>query len=185
MADPSLPPSALDLGFELLPADEEEVSPEAAAEAAAASSLDDPTFELPDEPPEPFGRSWAFDWERGQFVRRGDSPAEVHELAALREWCLMAIYSERYGSAVFSDEFGMQSPDDLIGEAVVPEMLADWEQRLTEALLVHDRITSVENFEASFDPETGVVTIESFDVTTDEADALSLAGEQLTPRGVE
>lgn len=178
-------PDALSLGVELLPADDDAVDPTTALEAAVASSVDDPTAEVVEDPPEPFGMSWAFDWSTGRFIRQGDSPAEVRDHDALREWCLAAAHCARFAHAVFSDDFGMERPDDIIGELEVAELISDYEQRLREALLVHDRVAGVENFDADWDPATGILTINSFDVLTDEEDdTLSLAGLQLDTRGV-
>jgi hypothetical protein len=66
-------------GFSLLPFDDEELTPEADIEAAAAGALADPEAPAPVEEaaPEPFGRTPLFDFERGRFVRQGTTPAGV------------------------------------------------------------------------------------------------------------
>jgi hypothetical protein len=176
-------PDAIGLGVELLPADDDAVSPADALKAAAASAVDEPTGEVVPEPPQPLGMSWAFDWDRGRFIRQGNAPAEVRGLDALREWCLMTVNSARFAHTVFSDEFGVDRPDDLIGELDVDEMVSDFEERIREALLVHDRIAGVEDFEADWDPETGILTISEFDVLTDDDMPLDLSGVQLHTRG--
>jgi hypothetical protein len=179
-------PDAVDLGFELIPADDDDlITPEQQLAAAEAGAMQDPVEQVAEDVPQPFGMSWAYDWQNGQFILQGSSPAEVRELDALREWCLMAIYSARFAHAVFTDEFGLEDPDELFGEIDPEELVGDYEERLREALLVHDRIAAVENFDADWDPTEGVLTINYFDVRTDEDEApLSLAGLRVPlPRG--
>jgi hypothetical protein len=161
-----------DLDFELLPADDEGLSPSEELAASIAGAVAEPGAVVPeaDEAPRPFGRSWAFDFEKGTFIRSGSSPTPVNGISSLIQWVLMTLHSARYAHRVFSDEFGMERPDDGIGELRTAEMVSDFEQRFREAVLVHDRITALENFEATYDPTQGVLTITYFEIVTDEAD---------------
>lgn len=158
--------------FTMLPADTAS-SPADDLAAAVAGALATPQSTLPVTPatPQPFGNSWEFDFEAGQFVRTGSSPKAAAEFAALEQWCLMAIFSARFAHPVFSDDFGMEEPDALMGEFAIGEALADWQQHLVEALLVHDRVTSIEDLDLSWDPSTGVLTINAMTVVTDEEGA--------------
>lgn len=176
-------PDAFDLGFELLPVDDEGTTPEedlAAAERSALEDalegLDDPADEVP---PEPFGRSWAFDFERGRFRRQGEAPGEVRGLVALEQWCQVAIRTARYAHAVFTDAFGMERPASAIGQVDVRDEVADYGDRLRAALLVHDRITDVVDYRASYDPEEGLLLVESFTVVTDGGEGLSFGPVRL------
>lgn len=116
------------------------------------------------------------DLELGRVLGQSD-PGEVvwvTGLRALEQWCLMAIYSARYAHPVFSENFGMESPESGIGELVdVGEFISDYGDRLTEALLVHERIAAVENIEGSFDEEEQTILI-TFEVVTDEEERLSI-----------
>jgi hypothetical protein len=164
MADP------LDLGPEL--------TPEADLEAAEASALAgvDPLSEA--EPPEPFGRTPLFNFLEGRYVRAGGSPVFVTGHEALKQWCLMAIYTARFAHpGIFSDEFGMEEPDSVLGEAAeAQEAVSDWGERMREALLVHERIVDVQAFEATFDEDEGVVYVNMFTVVTDEEDEVPVGG---------
>lgn len=168
---------ASDLGFELLPADDEGVPPAADLDAAAASAVaaDAPVVSAP---PEPFGRTPLFDFEEGRYVRAGGSPVWVTGLRALEQWCLMAIHTARYAHPVFSARFGMDRPESPIGVVDVQEEMSDWGERLRDALLVHDRIVSVENYSAFFDAPSQVVYF-SFDVVTDEEERLAFTAVPL------
>lgn len=168
-----------DEGFELLPADDDDIPADLALDAAATSAIavDDPAAPLDEEQPEPFGMSWEFDYERGRFKRAGAAPAEVRGLDALKQRCLMALHTARFAHPVFTDAFGMEDPEDLIGEVHVEDRIGDYERRVREALLALDeRISDVTDFSASYDPTVGVLTIDKFSVITDEDEQLSLAG---------
>lgn len=163
---------APDLEFELLPADDEGLAPDEARGAAVAGAVGEAVAPEAEPPPVPFGRSWTFDFTAGRFVRAGSSPVPATGFAALEQWVLMVAHTARYAHRVFSDEFGMEHPEAGIGELEVAAMISDYEQHLREAILVHDRVTGLENFKASYDSTEGVLTIESFDVVTDEEDVV-------------
>lgn len=173
--------------FTLLPADDPQTTPDEQVAAAIAGALAVPSSQTPVAPPapQPLGRSWRFDFEVGQFVRAGASPANTTGFGALEQWCLMAIKSARYAHAVFSDEFGMEDPDSTMGHFAEGEILIDWQQHLIEALMVHDRITSVENFDLSWDAASGVLTINNFDVVTDEDQTVSISDVTLVLGGAQ
>lgn len=162
--------------FSLIPADDPQSTPDQDLSAAITGALSAPLSTIPvtPEPEQPLGRTWIFDFEAGQFARAGGSPAETNGLGAVEQWCQMAIKSARFAHPVFSQEFGMEEPDSIIGEFALGEALAEWEANLIEALLVHERITTVENFDLLWDPSTGILTINSFDVITDEDEAFTV-----------
>jgi hypothetical protein len=53
-------------------------------------------------------------------------------------------------------------------------MISDYEQHLREAVLVHDRVTALQDFKASYDPIEGVLSIHYFEVVTDEDEVVPL-----------
>lgn len=156
--------------FSLIPADDpaSSASDDLAAATAGAVALPDTIVPAPTAPAIPFGVSWEFDWELGQFTRVGQSPLQVNNFNALGQWCLMAIHSARYAHAVFSDDFAMENPDSPIGEIAAGEIVDDWQAAVVDALMVHDRITSVDNIDIDWDPSAGVLYLNSLDVITDE-----------------
>lgn len=156
-------PIAEDLGFELLP-EEDELTPDEDVAAAVASALAPDFPAIPGAPRTPLGRSWAFDWERGRFIRRGRSPAEVRGVEALKQWILMTVHSAQFAHAVFSDDFGVERAEEPMGE---PAEAGDLARRITRALLRHDRITAVENVIVG-DPVLGEVRWKKLDVILDD-----------------
>jgi hypothetical protein len=175
---------ANDLGFELLPADDEGSAPADDLAAAAASALEDPGAPvLSSEPPaDPSGYTWPFDFEQGRFVRYGQSPARVTGVEAIKQRCLMAVYSARYAHPIFSDEFGVEQPQRGIG-SVGPEAREaadDWRAALRDALLVFDDVTDVQ-VTPSYDPIEGVIILSDLVVTTNEEVELSFSDIRITP----
>jgi hypothetical protein len=159
-------------GFELIP-DDDDLAPSADEElnAAAASALEDPEapITVPTDDPDPLGYSWAFDFAAGRFIRQGGRPARVTGYKALEQRCLMALYSARYAHAVFSDTFGVERPQEGIGEAGDGAHVAaeDWRVQLREALLAFDDVADV-SLDTGYDPVDGVIYIWNLVVTTNE-----------------
>lgn len=161
-------PGADDLGFELLPADDDpQLPPDVALDAAAASAAADPSLQpVVEDPPEPFGRTPLFDFEAGRFVRRGGSPVWVTGFEALKQRVLMAILSARYAHSVFSDEFGAEGLNGLLGR-LDEQVTDDARQIIRDAVLVLDRVVDV-TLTPSFDPLSGILSIPDLTVVTDE-----------------
>lgn len=170
-------PDATDLGFRLLPSDDPAISPEDDLASAAASALAPDFTPVPGEAPVPIGRSWLFDHVLGRFVRRGQDPDAAVGDQALAMWCLNAIYSARFAHAVFGDDFGMERPEDPIGETAVN--VGDYVARLRRALTVHDRVTAVSVEGATYDPASGVFDVGIVTVTKDDQTTLSLENVSL------
>lgn len=166
-----------DLDFTLLPADDGDISPAQDLEAAIAGAVAESSVVAPEgeEAPVPFGRSWWFDFEAGRFVRAGSSPVPTTGLDSLAQWVLMVMHSARFAHSVFSDRFGMEYPDAPLGHLDTGEMVGDFEARLRDAVLEHDRITALNSFEASFDPTQGVLSIDYFEIVTDEEEVVPVA----------
>jgi hypothetical protein len=122
----------------------------------------------------PFGMSWAFDFEAGTFVRNGAGALRVYGEDALVAWCLMAVNSTRFVHPVFSEAFGVESVDDLIGSVMAAELASEYEARLRDALLVHDRIVAVEDVEIAYDNAADVFYVLTFTVVTDEEERVSV-----------
>lgn len=166
---------AVDLGFELLPADDEGSTPEDDLAAATASALADDVPEAEDEEAvEPTGYTWAFDWSTGRFKRRGSSPAVVTGLDALAERCMMALNTARYAHPIVSDEFGVEEPQRGIGTSGVEarEAADDWRVQVRDALLVFDDVTDVQ-VEPEYDAVAGAIVLRDLVVTTNEEVELS------------
>lgn len=86
----------------------------------------------------------------------------VEGLEEIRQSVQMILSTERYEHSIYPDSYGIDTAD-LIGqdvELVIPEL----EMRITEALLIDDRIEEVTDFE--FDLSTPGIVVISFTVNT-------------------
>lgn len=168
--------------YTLLPA-VEPLDPDGALAAAEAAALTEPDeLDTPVERPQPFGRSWAFDFSTGQFIRHGAAPAETFGLETLKQWAQNALLTRRFAHLIYSDAFGLELDDDLIGSALTPITQADYTAAVVEALLVHDRIASVDDFTFTHDPDEDFVVV-NFTITTDADDKLEVAQVPLLTGG--
>lgn len=168
-------PTAEELGFAYLPDEERDLSADDELDAAEAA-LDEQELGAPEEagqPPVPFGRTWAFDFGRQRFSTRGAAPGEVRGHEALKVWLETAANTERFSSSLFSDEYGVERLDEVIGEIIPGEEELDGiEEALYEALTVHERVLDLDEFAAEVEDD-GTVTF-SFRVVTDENETVDL-----------
>lgn len=158
---------ANDLDLELLPADDDELDEVADLDLAEASALEGVPPVEANDPVEPLGKTWKFDYDQQRFVRQGSSPVEVRGVLCLQEWVQLAIRTARFAHDVFSEDYGMESPEDVIGQVPPDELLADYGNRMREAVLVHDRVTDFTDFQGDYDPSEGTINI-SFAIETDD-----------------
>lgn len=94
----------------------------------------------------PYGRSWAFDFETGQFIRHGNAPAEVADLDTLRVWIEKALRTARGAHPIYSDSYGTDYPEYGIGDQFSAETVGSLTDSITDTLLVHDRIEEIRDF---------------------------------------
>lgn len=164
----------IDDNFSLLPADDAAIDENQDLALAAASVLDDPdSLPTPQDPDDPYGMTWQFDFEREQFIRRGSRPAEVNGISALYVWIETCLHTARGAFDAVADDAGMVDPDDPIGLVNPMERAADYELRMREALLEHDRIAEVGEFQSTYDPASGDFIVK-FTVQTDDDESLEV-----------
>lgn len=163
-----------DPAFSLVPL-EESADPEAVLDAAEESVFDDP-FDATEEedPPIPFGRSWAFDYDRGRFIRSAGAPATTRGVATLVEYVNAAMRTAAGVHPILPPEFGIEDPEDFLGSADPSEALSDFEDRLRAALLAYDRIEDVREFEAEVDLGEGIILVTNLLIVTDQQEVVPL-----------
>lgn len=170
-----------DASFELIPP-EPAPSPDEALDNAIAQAI--PAIQpVQGIEPIPLGMSWLFDFRRNRMVRAGEAPTPVFGVDALKMWAQMALRTARYAYKVFSDQFGMENPDELIGALNVTELLADFSARAVEALLVHDRITAVEGFNPVWEPANRAVIVPLFRLVLDNQQRVTLTDTRVNLAG--
>lgn len=103
---------------------------------------------LKENKPIQFKGSYAFDFEKGDFIRNYDgSIAKVNDFEAYVQWCQKAMMTARFKYLAYSSRYGEESRNiigsDLDNKAIELEI----KRITTEALIVHPRTESVENFQ--------------------------------------
>lgn len=112
-------------------------------------------------------REKEFDKQQNNFVGKTDGTE------AIRQAVIKILNTERYEHEIYSWDYGIELKD-LYGQPMV-YCMSEIKVRITEALLVDDRIESVENFEVE---RTGKRTmVVKFQVTTQEQDEIDIESE--------
>lgn len=151
--------------FVLLPADGPDILPD--DELAAA--LDARDAANANQEPQPYGRGWAFDFTGTRdFVKHGQGPARARGIENLKVWIEKTLRTARFAHVIYGDDYGIDTVE-LIGRPLSPELVGQYGTAVTAALLVHDRISSVEDFAFSADPGTDLLEV-TFTVVVDEGD---------------
>lgn len=148
--------------LELLPSDTG-LTPDEELQAA----LGQLTVADEDTTPLPFGRGWAFDFDRGQFMRHGAAPAVTHDLETLRTWIEKSLRTARGAHPLYSDDFGVDDPHFNIGSPFSPETVGLLTTSISDALLAHDRIEEVTDITFTGGPDVDVLFV-AFTVMVDD-----------------
>lgn len=120
-----------------------------------------PAFDMPElveqqqtEPAPKYGKSWLFDFKKGDFVVDGAgrvTEADGHR--AWIQWCIKTILTQRFAYVIYSSDYGTEleeaqkQPDR---KAVEIEL----ERAITEALLVDPRTEMVKDFVFEWEGDT-------------------------------
>ncbi|MGH2939837.1 MAG: DUF2634 domain-containing protein [Solirubrobacterales bacterium] len=172
-----------DPAFSLVPV-EDSVDAETALEAAAESALEDAyAIPEPEDPPIPFGRTWAFDHDHGRFIRSAGSPAEVLGDNALIEYVQASLRTAAGVHPGLPPSFGIERPEDFLGAADPSEAISDFEDRARRGLRGHDRIRDVRGLEVDIDLSQGIVFVSNFLIITDQEEAIPVPPFNIEPEG--
>lgn len=94
-----------------------------------------------------FGRSWKFDYDRGEFVTTPSGRiATANPREAWVEWCEKAIRTPRYRHVIYSRDYGNELEDLLGSDHPRSVIESEVERMVTETLLADDRTGSVDRF---------------------------------------
>lgn len=156
-----------DTGFELLPEEEAEITPDEELELLLAPTDVASEGEDIEEPPMPLGRGWPFDFQTGQFGRAGFAPAATSGVDHLRTWIEKTLRTARFAHPIYTDDYGTEWPEPLIGAPFTPALAGKVSNAVEDALLQHDRITQVKDFFFEGGPESDLLAI-SFTVVLDD-----------------
>lgn len=103
-----------------------------------------------DSPPEltPIGRTWAFDFEKGDFeMAEGGTPLKLSndDTRIIQQWIRRALTTERLAYLIYPANFGVELSPVFNFSVRGAAAMAHISNTVKEALLFHDRIDEVSN----------------------------------------
>lgn len=126
--------------------------------------------ELLEEDEPTIGKSFLFDFKKGDFVMKDGKLVVLEGIEALKMWIIKVIRTEKFRFRIYEntefendEQYGVML-EDLIGSNFDREFIeAEIEREVTEALLLHEYIISVDEWQ--FERNSKKMTV-SFAVTT-------------------
>lgn len=117
-----------------------------------------PTFDMPEiveqsvtEPVPRYGKSWLFDFEKGDFVLDGAGRVvEADGHTAWVQWCVKTVLTERFAHVIYSTDYGTEI-EQALKQPSRRAVEAELERVITEALLVDPRTERVTDFAFEWD----------------------------------
>lgn len=98
----------------------------------------------------PVPREYAWDFERGEFVRENGKMVVVEGREAIKIWIYKALLTARYQWPIYSWNYGSEL-ETLIGSSYSPAATQSEAQRfIKECLLINPYIKSVHNLQTRF-----------------------------------
>ena len=117
------------------------------------------------------GKTFLYDFKKGDFIYKNGSPVEVDGIKALKIWIEKVIRTERFKFNIYEDvEYGIRI-EDLIGSSL-PKGFSESEMKreLTESILTNPYIEELINWSFKVDGSewtigfTVVSTLETFEM---------------------
>jgi hypothetical protein len=110
--------------------------------------------------PAPIGRSWSFDWQLRRFDRGASrGPLTTRGQESLKEWIAKCLQTARGAHPVHPEGYGLDGGLEGIVGAPVGTVIADFEQKVEDALLFHPRISAVEDFAYEWDADDDFLAV--------------------------
>lgn len=123
-----------------------------------------PIFEVPEiveqqqtEPAPKYGKSWLFDFEKGDFVVDGAGRIVIAEgYTAWVQWCVKTVLTQRFAHVIYSFDYGTEL-EEALKQPSRKAVEAELERAITEALLADPRTEMVRDF--TFEWEGDIVKV--------------------------
>nr|BDD45990.1 hypothetical protein 7 [bacterium]BDD46358.1 hypothetical protein 4 [Pelagibacterales bacterium] len=117
-----------------------------------------------------FGRSWRFDFNKGDFVLTPTGKvAESEDVDSWLEWCHKAIQTSRYRFMAYSHNYG-QEFENLIAKQLTGEGNESEIKRIvTETLMVNPRTKRVDNFTFDWDGDRVYFSCDIYNIRDESA----------------
>lgn len=109
------------------------------------------TQQLPETLP-PIGKSFLYDFDKGQFILANGKMIELHGIESLKMWIMKVMKTERFRFRVYDNvEYGV-TLEDLIGSNLPRAYIeAEIKREVTSSLTRHTHIANIEEWRFSRD----------------------------------
>lgn len=112
----------------------------------------------------PYGKSFLYDFDKGDFILQNGRLIEIEGLDALKIWIDKVLRTEQFRFSIY-DEYGVKL-EDLIGGIYDKFFLqSEMSREIKEALIKHPLITNITNLTVARESDKTLIT---FDISTDE-----------------
>lgn len=106
----------------------------------------------------PIGRTWQYDFVAENFVmgENNSSPKKIedNDFGIISQWIHRAITTERYVYSAYPNWYGVEMAAVFQGDLTGIVALNHIRNTMREAIIMHDRITQVDNIEVAEDSGT-------------------------------
>lgn len=114
---------------------------------------------IEDEVPPPPGKSYAFDFSRQAFMRRGSGVMPTYGMDTLRQRLQKILVQPRDAAPVAPDGYGLENAGAPYGLQSEELAASDLQRRIEEALLFDPLVAAVEDFELEVEPTSDVALV--------------------------
>ena len=123
-----------------------------------------PAFDMPElveqqqtEPAPKYGKSWLFDFKKGDFVLDGAGRVvEADGHTAWVQWYVKTVLTQRFAHVIYSFDYGTEL-EEALKQPSRKAVEAELERAITEALLADPRTEMVRDF--TFEWEGDIVKV--------------------------
>lgn len=118
-----------------------------------------PAFEVPDlaptaatAPAPTYGRGWAFDFAKGDFVLDGaGGVVALDGHNAWVQWCVKTVLTQRLAYPIYSNQYGCEVLEAMKSATNRRTAEAEIARTITEALLADARTAAVRDFQVTWE----------------------------------
>ncbi len=116
-------------------------------------------------------KTFAFDFQKGEFIFKGKDASVLTGLEALKQWIRKTLLTQRGRYKIYTADYGANIEDLLIGKNLPFEYIeTELKREIESALLRHEDIKSITNFKVQRNGSELIVsfTLETVYGTTSE-----------------
>jgi len=96
---------------------------------------------------EPIGKTFLYDFDKGDFVMKGGKMIELFEVDSLKMWIMKVMKSESFRFRIYNDSVYGTGIESLIGSSLPRAYIeAEIEREVTESLLLSPYINRLEGW---------------------------------------